>query len=132
MLFVPGKGPQSGCTNWGWRGSLLRTAEPQYYSIQAVRAINLLELQQVYFALIPNTQSLGVMLHFCSVSLGVHVSHHAAGMCFLRMRLAFQAVGPLPDLGGSPPRPLITDIRKKACVCEAPLAQWLERWSYEP
>ena len=42
----------------------------------------MLELQQVYFALLPNTQSLGVMVHFCNVSLGVHVSHHAAGMCF--------------------------------------------------
>ena len=43
-------------------------------------ATTFLELQQVYFDLIPNTQSLGVMLHFCTISLGIRVSHHAAGM----------------------------------------------------
>ena len=41
-----------------------------------------LELQRVYFALLPNTQSLGVIVHVCNVTLGGHASHHADGMSF--------------------------------------------------
>ena len=42
----------------------------------------LVEIQQVYFALILKIQSLGVISQECSVSLGIHVSHHAVGMSF--------------------------------------------------
>ena len=41
-----------------------------------------MEIQREYFASVLNTQSLGVILQECSVSLGIHVSHHAAGMPF--------------------------------------------------
>ena len=43
-------------------------------------ATTVLELQQLCFDLIPHRQSLGFMLHFCIISLGIRVSHHAAGM----------------------------------------------------
>ena len=51
-------------------------------TIVFVLAHRLVELQQVYFVLLPDTQSLGVIEHFCNVSLGVHVSQHAAGVHF--------------------------------------------------
>ena len=44
-----------------------------------------MEIQQVHFALMLNTQSLDVISQECSVSLGIHVSHHAAGMSFRSM-----------------------------------------------